>query len=324
MSGSTAQRDGTERALEAAAEVYATVLRDPDAASAAREQLSRQGVDDSVLREFGVGYAPGDFEESLEALTGAGVSADELVAAGVANRSGRGHLQAQFRSRVMFPMRDARGRLTGFAGMATNPGPSWPLWLTSPESERYARSSALFGIDAAREAIAESGRVLVLSDCIGVLLAHQRGERATVAVIRSPLMRPHLERLAAVLGVGLTELWVDRDHRAGDVTGSLVVRADARTEEEAETLTRADLEPPKTNPALRSSEAAIAPDAKAELTSGGHVALWVSRIALGLGIPAAWMAIMQPSPDDPAASPRARLPRPVRDDRRFCDGLTAG
>jgi DNA primase len=80
----------------------------------------------------------------------AGFSDEELDAAGVATRSSRGHLQPQFRSRVMFPIRDPDGRPVGFAGMATNPGPSWPLWLTSPERGRYSRSSALFGIDAAR------------------------------------------------------------------------------------------------------------------------------------------------------------------------------
>jgi DNA primase-like protein len=298
------ETDRTEQVLEAAAELYERILWAPDAASAAREHLAGRGVDEQTLRAFGVGYAPGDWQESVEDLLRAGFADNELDAAGVATRSRRGRLQAQFRSRVMFPIRDADGRIAGFAGMATNPGPSWPQWLTSPERGSYSRGSALFGIEAAREAIESLGRAVILSDAVDVLLAHQRGDRATVAAIRSPLARDHLERLADVLGVPLEDVWVDRDHETEDGrSASLVVRGDARTAREHETLTRADVEPEKTNPALRSSEAAIAPDVKQELTTGGHAVLWVLRIALGLGIPLAWMAAMSPSSDDPASSP---------------------
>jgi hypothetical protein len=298
------QGDRTQAALEGAGEFFERVLRDPEAASAAREHLAGRGVDEAALRAFGVGYAPGDQDGSLDDLSGAGFSDEELDAAGVAFRSPRGRLQPQFRSRVMFPIRDADGRLEGFAGMATNPGPSWPLWLTSPESDRYARSRSLFAIDAAREAIESSGRAVVYSDGVDVLLAHQRDHRAAVAVIRSPVTRDHLERLAGVLGVPIEELWVDRDHRTAEgASAVLVVRADARTEDEPETLTRADVERPKTNPAQRSSEGSIAPDAKPALTAGGHLALWVLRVTLGLAIPLGWMAVMQPSADDPASSP---------------------
>jgi hypothetical protein len=298
------EADRTALALEAAAELYERILWESDGTRAVREHLAGDGLDESTLRAFGVGYVPGEWQGPIDELLRAGFSEAELHAAGIATRSKRGHLQAQFRSRVMFPIRDPDGGITGFAGMATNPGPSWPLWLTSPERSRYSRSSALFGIDAARDAIESSGRAVILSDCAEVLLAHQRGNRATAAAIRSPLARGHLERLADVLGVRLEELWVDRDHRtAGGQAGSLVVRGDARTAQEGETLSRADVEPEKTNPALRSSEAAIAPDVKQELTTGGHVVLWVLRAALGLGIPLGWMAVTSPSSDDPASSP---------------------
>ena len=295
-----AQGNRTEQALESAAELFERVLLESETASAVREHLADLGLDEDALREFGVGYALGDLQGSLDELTGAGFTDEELDDAGIATRSRRGHLQPQFRSRVMFPMRDAGGRIEGFTGMATNPGPSWPLWLTSPERGRYSRSESLFAIDAAREAIESTGRVVVLTDCLDVLLAHQGAERATVAVIRSPVMRGHLEHLAAVLGVRLEEIWVDRGHETEDgANGTLVVRADARTDDEMKALTRADVEPPRTNPALRSSEASIAPDAKAELTAGGHLTLWAIRLALGLAIPLGWIAVMSPSSDDP-------------------------
>jgi hypothetical protein len=269
--------NASEPVLEAAAESFQRVLWESDAASAARDHLARRGLTEETLRSFGVGYAPSDPRQAAGELEGA----------------------AEFRSRVIFPVRDAGGGLAGFAGMATNPGPSWPRWVTSPEDERYSRASGLFGIDRARDAIESSGRVFVVADCIDVMLAHQGGDQAVVAVTRSPVARGHLERLGALMGAGLEDLWVDHRHEQAGVAGTLVVRTDARTAAEEASLTRADVEREKTNPALRTSADSITPDVKQELTARGHAGLWLTRAVLGVGVPLAWMAILRPSSGDP-------------------------
>ena len=69
-------------------------------------------------------------------------SADELAAAGLATRSGRSHVHVLFHARIMFPITDMNDEILGFAGLATHLGPSWPLWLTSPDEGGFDASSA--------------------------------------------------------------------------------------------------------------------------------------------------------------------------------------
>ena len=114
-----------------------------------RSRLARAGVDETTMREFGVGYAPGDVKELLQNLREEGFSEGELVGAGIATPSDREHLHVLFHARVMFPIRDPDGRTLGFAGLATHLGPSWPLWITSPEGGLFQPDSAIFAIERA-------------------------------------------------------------------------------------------------------------------------------------------------------------------------------
>jgi DNA primase catalytic core, N-terminal domain len=121
----------------------------------------------------------------------------------------RGRAHAHFRSRVMFPVRDRDGRVLGFAGLGTHVGPSWALWITSPDVGLYRRSEAVFGLDRAAGGITASGRALVRRDSIEVLRAHQDGETNAVAVHTPWVTRDQM--LAMVDGIpgGLDALELD-------------------------------------------------------------------------------------------------------------------
>src|SRR5687768_6300976 len=99
-----AETERLERVLDSAGDLYARVLWESETSNAVREHLADHGLDEATLRAFGVGYAPGDWQGSVDELVDARFSDEELDAAGVATRSPRGHLQPQFRSRVMFPI----------------------------------------------------------------------------------------------------------------------------------------------------------------------------------------------------------------------------
>jgi hypothetical protein len=176
-----------------------------------RSRLERAGVDEPTMRAFRTGYAPGEVSELLRHLSALGYEDEELVAAGVATRSGREHFHVLFHARVMFPIREPEGRVRGFAGLATHLGPSWPLWVTSPEGEVFRQSSAMFGIDLALPAIADAGRALIKRDCVEVMRLHQDGRAEAVGVIQSPVTREHLALLARTLGVASRELSVIRN-----------------------------------------------------------------------------------------------------------------
>jgi hypothetical protein len=74
------------------------------------------------------------------------------------------------------------GRVVGFAGLSTHLGPSWPLWVVSPEAGLFRRSEAVFGLDRATKKIRSSGTAFVCRDCLDVLAAHQEGRTNAVTV----------------------------------------------------------------------------------------------------------------------------------------------
>src|SRR3954447_19882700 len=178
-----------EQVLQVAADFFEAYLWESESCRAPRTALKRKGLDEAVIGAFQLGYAPIGPRELFDHMGRCGYSAEELEAAGLATRSARRHLHAHFRSRVMFPVKDREGRILGFAGLGTHLGPSWPLWVTSPDCALYRRSEAVFGLDRAAAEIARSGTALVLGDCIEVLHAYQSGNANAVAVHTSRVTR---------------------------------------------------------------------------------------------------------------------------------------
>jgi DNA primase catalytic core, N-terminal domain len=194
-----------------------------------------------VIREFGVGFSPIGPDELMDHLHGLGYSTDELVTAGLAHRSVRGRAHAHFRSRVMFPVRDAGGRTLGFAALGTHVGPSWALWVTSPDTEVYGRSRAVFGLDRAAPQISASGIASVQRNSIEVLRAHQRGETNAVTVHSSGITPEQILTLAADVPGGIEELRLDVAEGMRVYTGP---------EEPATTLAESDGAPAVSGPAI--------------------------------------------------------------------------
>ena len=192
--------------LSDAADFFEAYLWESESCRAARDSLAGKGLGEEVIRAFGVGYAPVGHSELMDHLRGLGYSTDELESAGIAIRSGRGRIHSHFRSRIMFPVKDADGRVLGFAGLGTHLGPSWPLWLTSPQTEVYDRSRAVFGLDQAADEIAGTGTAIVATDCIEVLQAHQGGVRNAVTVHSGGVTDAQRLALAAGLPGGIDAL----------------------------------------------------------------------------------------------------------------------
>jgi hypothetical protein len=188
--------------LERAAAFYERFLWESEVAGAVRRFLiERHGVSEETLREFQVGYAPFGWFALQEHMARWQYSPRELQEAGVIQESRQSDRHYDyFRSRIIFPVRDARRTPSGFAGLALHYGPSWPKWLTSPESLRYRRRSAMFGFDRAATAMRQTGRAVVLNDCLEVLQHHEQGQHEAVAVIRSNVTRDHIKQVAALTG----------------------------------------------------------------------------------------------------------------------------
>src|SRR3954454_14729419 len=214
--------------LERTAQFYASYLWESQEAGKAREYLSSRGLAEEVLRAFVVGYAPSAWDQVLTRGQRAGFSVAELAAAGLVQKGRQGGHYDRFRARIMFPVRDGRGRPQGFGARALSRD-SKPKYLNSPEGELYRKSRTLYGIDRARGPIAKNRRAIVVEGYTDVLALHQAGVEEAVAIMGTAITPEQLSMLA-----GLTEevvLAMDADSagraamlRAQRVAGSKKLR----------------------------------------------------------------------------------------------------
>jgi DNA primase len=199
--------------LGRAATYYARYLWEAGEASAAREYLLGRGLSDETLREFRVGYAPSAWDRMLLASRKAGYSDEELLVAGLAQRSRvrPGQVYDRFRERIMFPSADARGRVLGFGARAMRENQP-PKYLNTSDGELYHKRSQLFGIDLARVVAARAGRMILVEGYTDVLALHQAGLRNAVGIMGTALTEEQVRELERTVRV--LELCLDAD-RAG-------------------------------------------------------------------------------------------------------------
>jgi DNA primase len=182
--------------LERTATFYVRYLWDSAEAAPAREYLASRGLDEAVLREFRVGYAPSAYDTLLHAVRRAGFSNREVYDAGLAQRAkGEGMLYDRFRRRIMFPLCDMRGRVLGFGARALGADQK-PKYLNSAEGIVYHKGRNLFGADIARAAATKAGNVIVAEGYTDVIAMHQAGLRNTVGLMGTALTEEQVGELA--------------------------------------------------------------------------------------------------------------------------------
>ena len=207
------KRERLRKLLDRTAAFYETFLWESPRAAKARKYLAGRGLGEEMLREFGVGCAPGAWDTVLVRGQRAGYSVEEIEAAGLVRRGqkGRGHYD-QFRSRIMFPIRDARGRVVGFGGRALTTDQK-PKYVNSPEGELYRKRRTLYGIDRARSAIAKAGRAVVVEGYTDVLACHQAGIAEAVAVMGTAITPEQVKLLSGYTEQAVLSLDADRAGR---------------------------------------------------------------------------------------------------------------
>ncbi len=194
--------------LARTAEFYSRYLWDAPKAAKAREYLHERGLGEEVLKEFGVGMAPSAWDQVLVGSQRAKFTITELVGAGLIQKGRQGGHYDRFRSRITFPIRDARGRVLGFGARAISPD-SKPKYLNSPEGV-FHKSETLYGIDRARSAIAKARRAIVVEGYTDVLALHQAGITESVAIMGTAITPEQLRALSG-LGPEVVILALDAD-----------------------------------------------------------------------------------------------------------------
>jgi DNA primase len=175
-----------------AAKFYEYVLWSLPGGAPGRRLLAERSVDETLARRFRVGFAPAGGPAGtalVRYLLKNGANLSELAEAGLAGRG-----RDTFRNRLVFPISDERGVILGFGGRAL--GDAVPKYLNTPETGVYHKSTALFGLDQARQALRERRVAVVVEGYFDVLAAHTAGVANVVASSGTALTREQVRIIA--------------------------------------------------------------------------------------------------------------------------------
>ena len=174
--------------LYAVNEAALKIFRDgfnADQGSLARSYAEARRLTDESLIRFGIGYALSSGQDLSRRLQALGFEPEAIVAAGLASASDRGELRDMFRGRLVFALRDTDGRVVGFAGRSLDG--SNPKYINTPQTSIFDKGSILYGMDRAKDAVAQTGRAIVVEGYMDVIAAHEHGFRETVASMGTAL-----------------------------------------------------------------------------------------------------------------------------------------
>jgi DNA primase len=211
--------------LDRAAAYYARYLWEAREASGAREYLLGRGLSEHILREFRVGYAPSAWDRMLMASRSAGFNEEELIAAGLAqrSRSAPGRSYDRFRERIMFPCADLRGRVVGFGARAMRDNQP-PKYLNTAEGELYHKREIVYGLQVARPEAARAGEVVLVEGYTDVLALHGAGLRNAVGIMGTSLTEEQIGQLQKIAPVLVLCLDADAAGQEAMVRAARLVR----------------------------------------------------------------------------------------------------
>ena len=201
------ERKSLHKVLTWACDRFSDHLRRAPDAEPARAYLRDRGLNLETIERFHLGYAPAAWDWLLRQAPAAGFSAELLARAGLAvERQERGGHYDRFRDRVMFPIRDPQGRCVAFGGRVLPGSTEGAKYINSPETPVFSKSSLLYGLDSSRDAMARTGRAVVVEGYTDCLAARQVGCDDVVAVLgtalgerHAKLLRRYADRLVLVL-----------------------------------------------------------------------------------------------------------------------------
>lgn len=169
---------------------YQANLRNNDAA---KDYLKARGIDGATAKRFGIGYASAGWSTVLDKFGKSNEIIERLLAVGLVIRKDNASHYDRFRDRIMFPIRDARGRCIGFGGRVI--GDQEPKYLNSPETVLFHKGRELYGLYEARQAIRNIEMLVVVEGYMDVVGLARHGIEFAVATLGTATSDDHLTRL---------------------------------------------------------------------------------------------------------------------------------
>ncbi|AWL11092.1 DNA primase [Saliniradius amylolyticus] len=191
---SKSERDNDYQLMEQAARFFASQFKQSSQAQKAIDYLKQRGLSGEVVKQFGIGYAPDSWDAVLSQFGRTPESRQQLQDLKLANQNEQGRVYDFFRDRIMFPIRDRRGRVIGFGGRVLGDGT--PKYLNSPETRIFHKGQELYGFYQARQAHRRLERVVVVEGYMDVVALAQFGIDYAVASLGTSTTPEHIQLLA--------------------------------------------------------------------------------------------------------------------------------
>src|SRR4030042_197969 len=179
------EKEKLYQANGAAAQYFHDSLITSREAEKARSYLSSRGLSSQAIADFQLGFSLNNWEALKQHLTGKGYAQNELLEAGLIVATEEKKTFDRFRNKLMFPIKDNRGRVTGFGARVLDD--SLPKYINSPQTPVFDKSGSLYGIDRAAAEIRKQDRAIIMEGYMDVITAHQNGITNAVACMGTAL-----------------------------------------------------------------------------------------------------------------------------------------
>jgi DNA primase len=180
--------------LEEATIFYHHQLRNTPEGQKALAYLKGRGLSDEIIETFGLGYAPNSHDAIIQYFRNKKRSDTQIKEAGLVSERDDGSIYDKFRHRIIFPIRDARGRMAGFGGRVLNPD-DIPKFLNSPQTAVFDKGALLYGLERARTPIRALDQAVIVEGYLDVIALHQAGFTNTVSPMGTALTEHQLRLL---------------------------------------------------------------------------------------------------------------------------------
>ncbi len=179
--------------LEKAASWFRAQLEDHNNAQVAISYMKERGLSGDVAKKFSVGYAPPGWDNIMKALGNTPEKLELLLKAGLIIKKDNGDMYDRFRDRIMFPIRDRRGRVVAFGGRVFDD--TVPKYLNSPETDVFHKGQELYGFYEAIQTNKRPDRLLVVEGYMDVAMLAQNEIDYAVAALGTATSKEHIQRL---------------------------------------------------------------------------------------------------------------------------------
>jgi DNA primase len=196
--GESAKRKSIYEILEQCSAYYRDQLRHHASKDRAVDYLKARGVSGEVARDFGLGYVPAGWDNLMNKFSVSNADRQLLIDAGMLTENDDGSkTYDRFRDRIMFPIRDLRGRTIAFGGRVLD-ADSKPKYLNSPETTVFHKGRELYGLFEARKRV-KLTKLIVVEGYMDVVALAQHDIRYSVATLGTATSTDHIERMFKIV-----------------------------------------------------------------------------------------------------------------------------